>query len=102
MAKKNPRSKSRVAAAPEPVRPAKDVSTDLGETIRKAAPDIVESLIDEAKKGNCTPAKFLFDFAGLHSAAAPASAAEEGLAARLLKELARPPEEGAESPGTIQ
>ncbi len=100
MAKKNSRSKPAVPL--EPAKAPEDLSADLGQIIRDAAPGIVTALIDEAKKGNCTPAKFLFDFAGLHSAAAPDNKADDSLAALLLKELARPQPQQDETPGTIQ
>ena len=105
MAKKDTRSKTpRAAATPkETPATARDLGAELGKTIRGAAPDIVNALIEQAKAGNCTPAKFLFDFAGLGSAAAPDPAAEESLAALLLRELDRGRcEAGDESPGTVQ
>ena len=81
----------------------RQLGATLGQTIRGAAPDIVHALIEQAKAGNCTPAKFLFDFAGLSSAAAPEVAAEESLAARLLRELERyQPPAGEREPGTVQ
>ena len=103
MAKKNPRSKSSRAAATPKATPAtaRDLGATLGQTIRGAAPDIVSALIEQAKAGNCTPAKFLFDFAGLASAA-PEEAAEESLAAMLLRELERQSSPEAEAQGTVQ
>ncbi len=73
MAKKNPRSRSSRAAATPQATPAtaRELGATLGQTIRGAAPDIVNALIEQAKAGNCTPAKFLFDFAGLGSAPPP-------------------------------
>lgn len=105
MAKKESRAKRTRAAATPKASPATapDLGATLGQTIRGAAPDIVNALIEQAKAGNCTPAKFLFDFAGLSSAAAPDPAAEESLAARLLRELeARKSAPGAEPAGTVQ
>lgn len=105
MAKKNPRSRPPRPAAPAKPTPAapRDLGATLGQTIRGAAPDIVNALIEQAKAGNCTPAKFLFDFAGLGSAAAPDPAAEESLASLLLRELQRY-QAGDEDrpPGTVQ
>ncbi len=103
MAKKNPRSRSsRAAATPKPTpATARDLGAELGQTIRGAAPDIVDALIEQAKAGNCTPAKFLFDFAGLVSAAA-AEPAQESLAALLLRELRQHQHAGEETPGTVQ
>ncbi len=106
MAKKTTRSKRIGPEVPQrvadPPSTPQDLSARLGESIRSAAPDIVNALIDEAKKGNSTPAKFLFDFAGLHSAAAPQNNSEESLAALLLKELSRASSDGSETPGTVQ
>jgi len=103
MAKKNPRSRPSRAAATAKAEPAtaRDLGAALGTAIRHAAPDIVNALIEQAKAGNSVPAKFLFDFAGLHSTA-PAEAAEESLAAMLLRELERQSPAGTESPGTVQ
>ncbi|HVP43477.1 MAG TPA: hypothetical protein VMS96_08580 [Terriglobales bacterium] len=95
---KRPRAAAQATAAPETAR---DLGTKLGETIRGAAPDIVNALIEQAKAGNCTPAKFLFDFAGLVSASAPDPAADECLAALLLREL-KDRGAGDEPPGTVQ
>ncbi len=78
----------------------RELGAHLGETIRGAAPDIVNALIEQAKAGNCTPAKFLFDFAGLVSTSAPA--AEECLAALLLRELERQQAGEDQAPGTVQ
>ncbi len=96
MAKKIPKSKtsaerpSSAHAGNKDVQPGpKDLGAGLGDTIRAAAPAIVEALIEEAKHGNCTPAKFLFEFAGLSCAASADVAAEESLAALLLRELTR-------------
>ncbi len=80
----------------------RELGARLGETVRSAAPDIVSALIEQAKAGNCTPAKFLFDFAGLVSASAPDPAAEECLAALLLRELERQQAGGDQAPGTVQ
>ncbi len=105
MAQKNPRSRSSRAAATPKATPAtaRELGATLGQTIRGAAPDIVNALIEQAKAGNCTPAKFLFDFAGLGSAAAPPDPAhEESLAALLLRELERYQGEGKDAPGTVQ
>lgn len=105
MAKKDSKAKrTRAAAAQKPLpAPARDLGATLGQTIRSAAPDIVNALIEQAKAGNCTPAKFLFDFAGLASAAAPDPQAEESLAARLLRELdACKSAPGAGEAGTVQ
>ncbi len=104
MGKKNPRSKPSRAAAHDKQQPAtaRDLGAELGKAIRGAAPDIVQALIEQAKAGNCTPAKFLFDFAGLSSASAADAAAEESLAALLLKELARQADAGAPEAGTVQ
>ena len=106
MAKKTTRSKRTVPGVPQRAEDSRstpqDLSAKLGECIRSAAPDIVNALIDEAKKGNSTPAKFLFDFAGLHSAAAPENQTEDSLAALLLRELARSSDGESETPGTIQ
>ena len=106
MAKKNPRSKtSRAAATPkETPATARELGATLGLTIRGAAPDIVNALIEQAKAGNCTPAKFLFEFAGLcSSSAALDPAAEESLAALLLRELQRYGSEAGDGPpGTVQ
>ena len=103
MAKKDPRPRlPRAAAKPrEAPATARELGATLGQTIRGAAPDIVNALIEQAKAGNCTPAKFLFDFAGLASAA-PEEAAEESLAAMLLRELERQSSPEAEAPGTVQ
>ena len=98
-------SKLSRAAAHTPKKPAtaRDLGAALGEAIRGAAPEIVNALIDQALHGNTTPTKFLFDFAGLTSSAAPDPAAEQSLAALLLQELSRDPAQ-AEEPeaGTIQ
>ncbi len=119
MAKKNPRSKpsptehgsparARVkdlrstSGAPRSAEDPRELGVTLGQTIRSAAPDIVQARIEQAKAGNSTPAKFLFDFAGLSSAGADDAVAEECLAALLLKELARPPNQGSAEPGTVQ
>ena len=106
MAKKNPRPRSPRAAAAPPATPAtaRELGATLGQTIRGAAPEIVNALIEQAKAGNCTPAKFLFDFAGLCSAAgAPDLAAEESLAALLLRELQRYESAAGDEPrGTVQ
>jgi hypothetical protein len=105
MAKKNPRPRpSRAAATPKATpATARELGATLGLTIRGAAPDIVSALIEQAKAGNSTPAKFLFEFAGLCSAAAPDPAAEESLAALLLRELQRyEPGAGNVPPGTVQ
>jgi hypothetical protein len=67
----------------------RELGTALGQTIRNAAPAIVNGLIDQATHGNTAPAKFLFDFAGLSSASAADPQQEDCLAALLLKELAR-------------
>ncbi len=109
---KNPRSsaKQRGSSPRRPVHPPgassddpRELGATLGQTIRGAAPDIVNALIEQAKAGNCTPAKFLFDFAGLVSAGAADSAADESLAARLLRELERAQTAaGEEKPGTVQ
>ena len=103
MAKKRLRS-SRPAATPkETPATARELGATLGQTIRGAAPDIVNALIEQAKAGNCTPAKFLFDFAGLCSSSAEPAPAEDNLAALLLRELERrPPASGEETPGTVQ
>ncbi len=105
MAKKNPRSRpSRAAAtAKETPATARELGATLGLTIRGAAPDIVNALIEQAKAGNCTPAKFLFEFAGLCSSSVPDPAAEESLAALLLRELQRyKPGTENDPPGTVQ
>jgi len=104
MSKKKSSSKPSRAAAHDKKQPAtaRDLGAELGKAIRGAAPDIVNALIEQAKAGNCTPAKFLFDFAGLSSAGSADAAAEESLAALLLKELARKPDAGAPAPGTVQ
>ena len=104
MSRKKRTAKPSRAAAHEKKQPAtaRDLGAELGTAIRGAAPDIVQALIEQAKAGNCTPAKFLFDFAGLSSAASGEAAAEECLAALLLKELARRPDSEAPAPGTVQ
>ncbi len=104
MAKKDSKAKRTRPTAATKVMPAtaKELGARLGESIRGAAPDIVSALIEQAKAGNCTPAKFLFDFAGLVSASAPDPAAEECLAALLLRELERRQCEGDKAPGTVQ
>ncbi len=104
MAKKNlkPRPSRAAATAKETPATARELGATLGLTIRGAAPDIVNALIEQAKAGNCTPAKFLFEFAGLCSSAAPDPAAEESLAALLLRELQRYEAEGKDAPGTVQ
>jgi hypothetical protein len=103
VAKKGKSKSSRAAAIPaKKPATARDLGAELGNAIRSAAPDIVNALIDQAKHGNCTPAKFLFDFAGLGSASAADAAVEESLAALLLKELARHQGSGDEARGTVQ
>ena len=105
MAKKDTRPKlPRAAAKPkEAPATARELGATLGQTIRSAAPDIVNALIKQAKAGNSTPAKFLFDFAGLDSATGVDTAAEESLAALLLRELQRGDTSSENTPpGTVQ
>ena len=83
---KHPRAAAKTKNAPATAR---DLGTALGQTIRNAAPAIVNGLIDQATHGNTAPAKFLFDFAGLSSASAADPQQDDCLAALLLKELAR-------------
>ncbi len=103
MANKNLKARpSRATATPKATpATARKLGATLGQTIRGAAPDIVDALIEQAKAGNCTPAKFLFEFAGLSSAAVADPAAEQSLAALLLQELARASGQ-AETAGTVQ
>jgi len=71
-----------------------DLELELAESIRAAAPEVVRKVIDKAKEGSYLHAKFLFDFAGLDlkrgSQDEEDSAANESLAAYLLRELKEP------------
>lgn len=71
---------------------AADVAlNDAREDVVTALPDIVRSLIEKAKEGSYQHAKFLFDFASSGPASDVAdTAADDSLAALLMKELKEP------------
>src|SRR3989442_3220206 len=60
------------------------------------AENIVKSLIEEARKGNCAPAKYLFEMIGLYPAAVQEqqqeNAEEDSLARTLLRRFGLPGE----------
>jgi hypothetical protein len=91
-----------LAHSPAPAR--EDLLHDINAKITNAAPRIVEKIIEHAEEhASYLHAKFLFDFAGLNAAPAPASnSAEHSLAALLLRTLevpvAPPPSAPAEQP----
>jgi hypothetical protein len=68
------------------------------EAVRKiyaAVPQIVDTLIRQAKEGSCAHAKFLFEFAGVE--VAPGGADEEDLGMMLLKQLQSATENATEA-----
>src|SRR5947208_1618926 len=66
-----------------------DILQSLNHEITSAAPRIVHKILEHAEEhASYLHAKFLFDFAGLHAAPAPANnSAEHSLAALLLRAL---------------
>jgi len=87
--KKSTLKASAPTSAPMPSTPnLSEVTSQLHEAILIAAPKIVETNIDQAKKGSYLHAKFLFEFAGLQAIPPEAAdAEEESLAQMLLREL---------------
>jgi hypothetical protein len=65
------------------------------------AENIVKSLIEEARKGNCAPAKYLFEMIGLYPAGVQEqqqeNPEEDSLARTLLRRLGLPEEPILES-----
>jgi hypothetical protein len=79
--------KKKALAAKSPVT-VQEARRELVRQVSENSPEITEAVIDEARKGNYLPAKFLFDAAGL--TAVPAEAEEAGgneaLARHLLEQ----------------
>lgn len=69
-----------------------DVRQSITNLVGAEANTMADALVDEAKKGQLAPAKFLFEMAGIYPASAATAQPEDSddLARVLLKELAFP------------
>ena len=70
---------------------------DIQKQVGNEAQAIVEGLIEEAKKGYCSQAKYLFEIIGLYPVMAGQEVPERSLAQTLLQRLGFPEGPGSET-----
>jgi hypothetical protein len=103
-AKKTAKRKSRAKAKPE-TNPA-EVRKEVSKMVESEATEIAEAVIDEAKKGQLVPTKYLFEMAGIYPPTQDGTQAtpEEDCLAKILldrlKAAAKPVEEGEGEAGS--
>ena len=86
---------------PLPVPPCEDAPVDRParpalQAIREDKDQIIEAMLLQARKGSYLHAKFLFDFAGIHTAEEADAAQHPSLVQFLLEKLELEPDPRAE------
>src|SRR5207249_6837694 len=97
-----PKKGAEIASKEHPEPPALErLREEIKSRVGNEAQNIVKSLIEEARKGNCAPAKYLFEMVGLYPAAVQEqqqeNPEEDSLARTLLRRLGLPEEPILES-----
>src|SRR5438445_8777647 len=87
-----PKKGAEIASKEHPEPPALErLREEIKSRVGNEAQNIVKSLIEEARKGNCAPAKYLFEMVGLYPAAVQEqqqeNPEEDSLARTLLQRL---------------